>query len=94
MNINYQKDLYNQRDSDYMRQSSSQKMNAGGGYKNQLTSHYDPSKPQFVPDDNEIRALFDVFKRNDKINLEEFLEVLKITSKIPFSNLFFCLQND
>lgn len=82
MNSNYTKDSYNPRDTDYYPLSSSQKVPTGGVYKNLLSSQYDPSKPQFVPDDNEIRALFDVFKRNDKINLDEFLDVLKQTGNI------------
>jgi Ca2+-binding EF-hand superfamily protein len=64
---------------------SSQKSPSGNIYKNPLTTHYDPTKPQFVPDENEIRALFDVFKRNEKINLAEFLDVLKQTGNLSFN---------
>ena len=65
----YQSDMY----------SGQKQGGIGGGYKNQLALNYDPSKPQFIPDETEIMALFQVFQKNGKINLEEFLDVLKKT---------------
>jgi hypothetical protein len=31
------------------------------GYKNQLSMSFDPSKPQFTPDETEMKALFEIF---------------------------------
>ncbi len=86
MNISNTKDFQYYRDSDMY---SGQKTGTiGGGYKNQLSLNYDPSKPQFVPDETEIMALFQVFQKNGKINLEEFLDVLKKTGR----NIYFWIK--
>lgn len=59
-----------------------QKPGVGGGYTNQLSASYDPSKPQFNPDDLEMTQLFNVFEKDGKIDLEEFLDILKTTGMI------------
>lgn len=84
MNISTSKDMQYYRDSDIY---SGQKGSMGAGYKNQLAFNYDPSKPQFVPDETEIMALFQVFQKNGKINLEEFLDVLKKTGMLLSTKL-------
>lgn len=58
------------------------------GYKNQLSMSFDPSKPQFTPDDTEMKALFDTFQKNDRVDLDEFLSILKDTSKNCYIHIY------
>ena len=52
-------------------------------------ANYDNKNSQFRGSDSEIKALFDAFQRNGKVDLREFLDVLASTGIDSFPYQFF-----
>jgi len=59
-----------------------------GGPSGQQTN-YDNKNSQFRGSDSEIKALFDAFQRNGKVDLREFLDILASTGIDSFFISFF-----
>ena len=47
-------------------------------------ANYDQKQSQFQGSETEVRALFDAFKKNDKVDLREFVDILTSTGKNTF----------
>lgn len=56
-----------------------QSSNIGGTGINAVSQVYDPKQSQFHGSEAEVRALFDSFQRNNKVDLKEFLDILAST---------------
>ena len=66
--------------------TTSQYVNKGGvgAQTNPSSTGFDPKQSQFHGSDTEVRALFDAFAKNGKVDLKEFLDILGSTGILSF----------
>lgn len=76
--------------------ATSQYVNRGatGTQNNPSSTGFDPKQSQFHGSDTEVRALFDAFAKNGKVDLKEFLDILGSTGTLLFFLFVFRLLTD